>query len=165
MGWSLAPCSLAIICSLVSSGCSSVATEPPRGQGAVAPDANAMPQVAQSARPALPTSAVIPPDRAVPRDLARWSGIWLGKWDGTWFTATVVRKIETNGTAAVEYSCVERMGELYTTHSVADAKIENDALSFGRIKLTLEPVSPDCAFGEDTATQGRIRPSDFTKAH
>lgn len=152
---------LAIICSLIATGCSAIASGPT--QGTAAPGTGSVPQVVQSGRPGLPTSAAIPPDSTVPRDLARWSGIWFGKWDGIWFTAIVVKKIEPTGTAAVEYNWVERVGEPYTTRSVSDARIEDGALSFGRIRLIMDSTNLDHASGEVAATNGRVRHSEFTK--
>ncbi|MFZ0692706.1 MAG: hypothetical protein WAN51_00895, partial [Alphaproteobacteria bacterium] len=90
---------------------------------------------AQSDRPPLPKIEIEQPDKSVPRSFAAFSGIWLGKWNEIYYAALAVIKIRPDGIAYIQYRWVAHVGEDYTLSKTDLAKIENNTLSFGTIKL------------------------------
>jgi len=104
---------------------------------------------AQSDRPPLPNIEIVQPDKSVPPSFAAFSGIWLGKWNEIIYTAVAVMKIRPDGIGYIKYRWVNKVGEDYTLSKTALAKIENNTLSFGTVKLTIEADNPDKAIGEN----------------
>lgn len=101
--------------------------------------------IVESKRPApdcedhLPTIRLTVPNSDVPRQYAKFAGIWRGKWGGKLCSAFVVVSVEKDGEILYIYSWangVDHDGSKFDGgHSVGTAKILNRAISFGSFNV------------------------------
>tara|TARA_R110000772_G_scaffold132347_2_gene240914 strand:+ start:611 stop:1078 length:468 start_codon:yes stop_codon:yes gene_type:complete len=78
----------------------------------------------------LPEFTIVQPASDVPKELARFSGLWKGKWDGILCSRLVITSIEADGTANGIYAWAP--GRNFNAgYDPFEVKISDNNLKFG----------------------------------
>jgi pimeloyl-ACP methyl ester carboxylesterase len=98
------------------------------------------------AQTALPDNiSIVPPAPAVAKDMAAFSGAWLGTWGGELSTALVVEQINSNGIARVIYSWGDSKqygitnGWERETGKISGGKLQFSSPAGAKLNFVLEP--------------------------
>lgn len=111
---------------------------------------------------AVETGSVVAPTDAVPAEIRAYSGVWKGKWDGTWDAVIVVRQVDAQGHAVVQYRWTEQAGGPFLTDADGRGRISHGELHYGTITLKIDPANSAAAHGTVKTPSGE-RSSDFAK--